>query len=273
MEDEARVGLPNDALDWTDREVAAWARALGCDAAAEALLAHGVNGECLVEHGPDVFRAVGVCTVGHLFRLERARAGLIVGSDDDAARGSSARRWSVGRRARLPAPRRSARRSSSDSDDESAAEEDHFGIIKGMKSASRKLLATALFAGSMRRTPRNSVAASDAPRTTAESRRAGDGSSSATVHLHSRDARDVSNLTDDAASNRVKQGKSMAAVVVVVEAIVSISGTLSLWPHLVALLPGTLAVTSYVTGVLRTCVVAAAAGVAITTAEGDLRGA
>ena len=53
----------------------------------------------------------------------------------------------------------------------------------------------------------------------------------------------------------------------------SFSGTLSLWPHLVALLPGSIAIQQYITGLLKTCVVAASAGVAETTPEGDFRGA
>ena len=60
----ARTDLNQDVLEWTEGDVFTWASALGCDTAAEALRAHGVNGECLLEIGPDVFRAVGVKTVG-----------------------------------------------------------------------------------------------------------------------------------------------------------------------------------------------------------------
>jgi hypothetical protein len=83
----------------------------------------------------------------------------------------------------------------------------------------------------------------------------------------------LDNLSDKAAKARMKQAKSIGMVVVVVEAVVSLSGTLSLWPHLVAILPGSMAIQQYITGLLRTCVIAASAGVAQTTPDGDFRGA
>lgn len=88
-ETRAREGLPERALDWTERDVAAWADGVlgavqstppgsdvGVDTAGSKLLVHAVNGECLLEV-PTVFAEVGINKIGHLYSLKKARERLI----------------------------------------------------------------------------------------------------------------------------------------------------------------------------------------------------
>ena len=81
------------------------------------------------------------------------------------------------------------------------------------------------------------------------------------------------NLTKDAANARVNQAKIMGGAVVAVELVCSLAGTVTVWPHLVAVLPGALAVQQGITGAFETCFITAVAAVAVEDGSGALSGA
>ena len=252
----ARNDLDKDVLEWSEDDVYSWAVALGCDTAADSLRAHGVNGECLVEIGPDIFRECGVKTVGHLFRLEKARSALLPshmlkreeellklmavrGGAGGAAGGFGGRRGGV-RGHPHPHPRATTAATVDDDDsDDDEDDDDTFGFVSKFKMASRRLITGALLSG-----PSSTKHRQDSSVSAAKAKGA---VYTAPPPPPPRPKMNVGNLSDKAANARMKQAKSIGMVVVVVEAIVSLSGTMSLWPHLVAILPGSMAIQQYIT--------------------------
>ena len=82
----------------------------------------------------------------------------------------------------------------------------------------------------------------------------------------------VHNLTRDSAHARINQAKILGGSVVAVELVCSLAGTVTVWPHLVAALPGALAVQQGITGAFETCFVAAVAAVAVEDKSGGFNG-
>lgn len=83
--------------------------------------------------------------------------------------------------------------------------------------------------------------------------------------LNERQYQFKSNLSEKAAKGRLKQAKFLGLVVFGVEGVISMTGSLSLWPHLVSLIPGFIAVQRLVESSMETCVMAAFAGVGETS--------
>lgn len=83
----------------------------------------------------------------------------------------------------------------------------------------------------------------------------------------------VKNLSKDAANARINQAKVMGGAVVAVELVCSLAGTVTVWPHLVAALPGALAIQQGITGAFETCFITAVAAVAVEDGNGGFSGA
>ncbi len=83
----------------------------------------------------------------------------------------------------------------------------------------------------------------------------------------------VKNLSKDAASARINQAKVLGGTVVAVELVCSLAGTVTVWPHLIAALPGALAVQQGITGAFETCFITAVAAVAVEDGNGGFSGA
>lgn len=212
---------------------------------------------------------------GHLFRLEKARL-LLLPSD------LMHREQRMRTAAAVASPRQPAHRISEDDGTDDEDDDGAFGFVSKFKSASKRLITSALFSGSVKQMAQENHEGHGAGAGAKSPRMSGSKMAFALPTppppsmpplSKQRSMPPLRNLSDTAANARMKQAKSMGMLVVIVEAIVSFSGTMSLWPHLVAILPGTVAIQQYITALLKTCVIAASAGVAQTTADGEFRGA
>ena len=81
------------------------------------------------------------------------------------------------------------------------------------------------------------------------------------------------NLSKEAKQARYNQASVFGGMVVAVELVCSLSGTTSIWPHMVAVLPGTLFVQQAVTAYFNTCFTAAMQASAVKQDDGSYLGA
>ena len=261
----ARAGLPARPEEWDCGEVGRWAEAVAGIGAARVLKSAGVDGECLLGL-PDVFEKCGLplpqgdgCSrdVGGLFRLRHARLALAppwqrVALDPDIATVLGlvpAEGWEGGGLENRAGGTGGA--VGGDGDEEEGGMSSLFGAA-GATLASRMLL-RALPAKEAKTTPR----ATGLP---------GPGPAAA-------EAPKVKNLSKDAANARINQAKVMGGAVVAVELVCSLAGTVTVWPHLVAALPGALAIQQGITGAFETCFITAVAAVAVEDGNGGFSGA
>ena len=264
----ARAGLPARPEDWVPSEVGRWAEALAGREAGLVLERAGVDGECLLGL-PDVFEKCGLPRpsgdapagdVGGLFRLRRARLALAppwrrAALDPAVASvlglvptGGSAEAW--GGRAIESREGGAGDWGGDDGDKEEG------GISSLFGAASATLASRMLHRASLAKEAEAARTAAGMP---------GPGPAAAKGPK-------VHNLTRDAAHARINQAKLLGGSVVAVELVCSLAGTVTVWPHLVAALPGALAVQQGITGAFETCFVAAVAAVAVEDGSGGFNG-
>lgn len=267
---EARSGLPARPEDWGVREVGKWAEALAGGPTGRALECAGVDGECLLGL-PDVFDKCGLPLpsadgrsagdVGGLFRLRRARLALAhpwqrMALDPSIAAvlgivpaGGSAEAWA--------ARPMEAGAGGMGSSGERDGDEENGGLSSLFGAASATLASRILRRASLTKEEKAvpGVPGLPGPRPAA---------------LKSVPAK---NLTKDAANARINQAKLLGGTVVAVELVCSLAGTVTVWPHLVAVLPGALAVQQGITGAFETCFITAIAAVAVEDGNGAFSGA
>ena len=255
VEHDACAGKPDDVLDWSVDDVRRWAESLGCHAAALKLAEEGVHGEALVELR-DVFEQAGVQGVGHLFTLRRARKSLLSAAQ-------LAKEFAVEKSQRMLAAR-AARANQLESRGEPDVPEEADGLVGG---------AIASFSERLSRSILRSTASSKAAKTF----KAG----STKVHPDEPPPPPPpppkvifdGNLTDQSVANRKKQAQLLGSLVLTIELLASVTGSVSIWPHLAAIVPAVLAFQQAITAVYRTCFIAAIGGTAYIAEDGCVRGA